>query len=245
MMSTPLKGVTRVKRDQRSGFTLIELLVVIAIIAILAAILFPVFAQARQKAQQTGCASNLKQVGLAWNMYCQDWDERTPGFTGGYCTFPGSTDPGWACLILPLIPPPKWYIDPTRALLYPYLKNGQMAKCSVASPNVWNLPNIGAYGYNHFYLVWAGKKVTGGQAQITEGTSYVTLPMIKNPSETVCFMDYVDMIVYPPPFGDGRTKGELGSRHNDGWNVLWVDGHVKWYKDPSDINKYTYLWDLE
>src|ERR1043166_5831286 len=62
-------------RHLRSGFTLIELLVVIAIIAILAAILFPVFAQARDKARQTACLSNAKQIGLAVNMYVQDYDE--------------------------------------------------------------------------------------------------------------------------------------------------------------------------
>jgi prepilin-type N-terminal cleavage/methylation domain-containing protein len=63
----------------RKGFTLIELLVVIAIIAILAAILFPVFARAREKARQTSCVSNLKQVALASLMYTQDYDECPPG----------------------------------------------------------------------------------------------------------------------------------------------------------------------
>jgi prepilin-type N-terminal cleavage/methylation domain-containing protein len=63
---------------QRGGFTLIELLVVIAIIAILAAILFPVFAQAREKARQTTCVSNLKQIGTAFMMYVQDYDETYP-----------------------------------------------------------------------------------------------------------------------------------------------------------------------
>jgi prepilin-type N-terminal cleavage/methylation domain-containing protein len=63
---------------RRNGFTLIELLVVIAIIAILAAILFPVFAQAREKARQTQCLSNMRQMGLAVQMYLQDFDERFP-----------------------------------------------------------------------------------------------------------------------------------------------------------------------
>src|SRR4051812_1089206 len=63
---------------RRAGFPLIELLVVIAIIAILAAILFPVFAQAREKARSAGCLSNQKQIALAWTMYAQDYDETSP-----------------------------------------------------------------------------------------------------------------------------------------------------------------------
>src|ERR671916_3232132 len=69
-------------RTKRNGFTLIELLVVIAIIAILAAILFPVFAQAREKARQASCLSNVKQIGLAAMMYVQDYDETYPGGPG-------------------------------------------------------------------------------------------------------------------------------------------------------------------
>src|SRR5881392_1671009 len=65
-------------RWRKSGFTLIELLVVIAIIAILAAILFPVFAKARETARSASCKSNLKQIATGWMMYVQDYDERTP-----------------------------------------------------------------------------------------------------------------------------------------------------------------------
>ena len=65
-------------RRQKRGFTLIELLVVIAIIAILAAILFPVFSRARESARKTACLSNMKQIGTALMMYCQDWDEAFP-----------------------------------------------------------------------------------------------------------------------------------------------------------------------
>jgi len=75
----------------RRGFTLIELLVVIAIIAILAAILFPVFAKAREKARQSSCLSNMRQLGTALRMYCQDYDERYPLF--GY-VIPGFSVPG-------------------------------------------------------------------------------------------------------------------------------------------------------
>ena len=106
---------------QRSGFTLIELLVVIAIIAILAAILFPVFAQAREKARQAGCQSNLKQLGTAFLMYAQDYDEQlpSPGGTAG-------VNAAWD------------YIDNNGVspVLDPYIKNR-----SKGAQSVWNCPD--------------------------------------------------------------------------------------------------------
>jgi prepilin-type N-terminal cleavage/methylation domain-containing protein len=80
--STLVRGVSPVV-SSRVGFTLIELLVVIAIIAILAAILFLVFSQAREKARQASCLSNMRQLGNAWAMYTTDYDDRTPG--AKYC----------------------------------------------------------------------------------------------------------------------------------------------------------------
>src|ERR1700712_6152221 len=98
-------GVRRsaIKTQTRQGFTLIELLVVIAIIAILAAILFPVFAQAREKARQASCVSNEKQLALAVLQYTQDYDERYPiGMTSGGADW-GDINNYWVGKILPYI----------------------------------------------------------------------------------------------------------------------------------------------
>ena len=109
---------------RRIGFTLIELLVVIAIIAILAAILFPVFAQAREKARQTACLSNQKQIGFAINMYAQDYDEILPAVGWyGVCGPPGDTNPNdatdqyWSGMA-------AWPIASA-----PYIKNWQIFAC--------------------------------------------------------------------------------------------------------------------
>ncbi len=113
----------------RKGFTLIELLVVIAIIAILAAILFPVFAKAREKARQTSCLSNQKQLALGILMYAQDYDEWTP--IAFY---------GWAY--------PTW-----RDVVVPYIKNAQIHQCPSDS-TVWGTPHNGSYGLNSEW--WGG-----------------------------------------------------------------------------------------
>lgn len=130
---------------RRKAFTLIELLVVIAIIAILAAILFPVFAQAREKARQTSCTSNLKQIGLAFRMYIQDYDERTlqnnPKNTNGFAagdTFGQQGSGGQSFQ----------YNGWISNGLIPYVKNQLIYQC----------PSINSTG---FYDPWNGGKVGG------------------------------------------------------------------------------------
>ncbi len=117
------------KQSRFSGFTLIELLVVIAIIAILAAILFPVFAQAREKARQTSCISNQKQIGLAFNMYVQDYDEQTPAAFAAITTPEAplfASDSGNAAWVIPY-----------DMQLLPYIKNEQVFACPSDSTTGW------------------------------------------------------------------------------------------------------------
>jgi prepilin-type N-terminal cleavage/methylation domain-containing protein len=124
------------KDRRRNAFTLIELLVVIAIIAILAAVLFPVFAQAREKARQTACLSNLKQIGTALSMYMQDYDERLPDRRDLKNTLPGGYRP-WATW-----PPSDPRCGWAAVVLDPYIKNGGIWSCPSTSGRMANAVQV-------------------------------------------------------------------------------------------------------
>ena len=129
---------------RQKAFTLIELLVVIAIIAILAAILFPVFATAREKARQTSCASNEKQLGLAFMQYVQDYDETFPGGDLYGVQYMGPGD-GWAMQI------------------WPYLKSLQVLSC----PSDPNIKSPGMLSYECNINIMAGAGTTGAGNQLS------------------------------------------------------------------------------
>lgn len=189
---------------KRRGFTLIELLVVIAILAILAAILFPVFARAREKARQTTCLSNLKQLGTALQMYVQDYDGMTPPHNDD----DGST--GW-----------RWFQFPI--LLTPYTKNYQILRCP--SDQGWTRPETGATGR------WASYPVNHAvparsDAQFEAPAETIVLVDgqdgdlgLDNDSARPDHPDYSHVDAY--------------YRHNDGMNVNFYDGHAKWYRPES------------
>jgi prepilin-type N-terminal cleavage/methylation domain-containing protein/prepilin-type processing-associated H-X9-DG protein len=211
-------------RRQR-GFTLIELLVVIAIIAILAAILFPVFAKAREAARGAMCASNARQIGTAWMMYAQDYDERvTPG---GYWCCPGA---GWQKEW-------RWYgsfdnagvFRDQEALLYPYIRNGALKACPSRPPIGRAQDDSLGYAYNDRYL--APNTVIGWPpTQIITNT--VSLAAIQSPAETVVFHDSARFVrgqlqSTPHPCPPSRGGSCFHGRHNEMGVVVWADGHVK------------------
>lgn len=208
---------------RRTGFTLIELLVVIAIIAILAAILFPVFAKAREKALATACLSNTKQIALALNMYCQDYDQMLP--------FEYSDN----------------YTQDWPVFLQSYVKNMGIFACPswpctpcYLSPHSGRVVGYGAT-YPHFLFRPGYPKNTG---ELAAGTPWIkALPEFNYPAEqmyacdtrTAWHVEGDDPSIYCPFCFHGRyggvyDDGQVADRHNGGLNVVFMDGHSKWMK---------------
>jgi prepilin-type N-terminal cleavage/methylation domain-containing protein/prepilin-type processing-associated H-X9-DG protein len=183
----------------RRGFTLIELLVVIAVIAILAAILFPVFAQAREKARQASCQSNLRQYATATAMYVQDYDE----------TFPMASYLSGTCIATFY-----WAVNP-------YVKNAAVTQCPTAPQAMDivtmfsgfaagacpNTPRFNSYSTNLDLF-------TDGFARIPPPS----LAAVVMPAETVALYDG-DVIA-------NQTQ-PVQARHSSNFDALFVDGHVK------------------
>jgi prepilin-type N-terminal cleavage/methylation domain-containing protein/prepilin-type processing-associated H-X9-DG protein len=217
------------KRER--GFTLIELLVVIAIIAILAAILFPVFAQAREKARQASCLSNTKQMGHALMMYCQDYDE-TIVMNG----WSGNNGPRWP------------------DLLQPYLKNDGVLLCPSASRSQFNtgastggkdydgwttsFARLVAYTINNVYYnnaTWGRLFEQGSPGPATLGSIEDVVGTVfsgdgSGPQvpDTSSYRVRLDMTLTPPRIKS--SQGDFVARHSGGLNLTFFDGHAKWLK---------------
>jgi prepilin-type N-terminal cleavage/methylation domain-containing protein/prepilin-type processing-associated H-X9-DG protein len=218
----------------RSAFTLIELLVVIAIIAILAAILFPVFAQAREKARQTSCLSNTKQLATATLMYVQDYDE----------TFPPAAyvGPRPVAVANPVVLPAGGpSVLTVYDLLQPYIKNIDIFNCPSYKPGLdwynrlgplWSgvfryvgyVPNFGLFGDN----LCGG----GGFPALKGGyTPALSLAAANFPADTVMFFDGTHRNeAAAPTVRLGAQNFLMDARHSDGGNVNFADGHSKWFR---------------
>jgi len=213
--------------QSKKGFTLIELLVVIAIIAILAAILFPVFAKARDKARQATCTSNLKQIGLAAMQYAQDYDEFLPHSGTAYQC--GSAMPNWKELIAPYVG-----VSPTaKNLESGVFRCPSQPNKSCGNAGYGDGGKYGGYGWNFLYM--------GNAASTSSLTAWVNLAKDPGPSTTIMAGETSDyyasagdtsnavraFYIYASPAASEGNKF-VCHRHNDGGNFIWADGHVTW-----------------
>jgi prepilin-type N-terminal cleavage/methylation domain-containing protein/prepilin-type processing-associated H-X9-DG protein len=218
------------RRRNQEGFTLIELLVVIAIIAILAAILFPVFAAARESARQTKCLSNLKQISLAILMYVDDNDNYPVQWASH----------GW---------PHAFYS------IYPFLKNGAIFLCPTAKAkgemNTVKTSNP-PQQYGLYWTSYASNAFFDYPSYYIDSSVKTVAPdMVKSPCKCVLAIDNVDPGEWTSYSGcegraviwyhnDGAGFGimntrQRGTRHNGGFNLAFADGHSKWMKWTPDL----------
>lgn len=242
------------RRSQWStGFTLIELLVVIGIIAILAAILFPVYAGAREKARQLSCMSNLRQLGTGISLYVQDYDESFPAYD--YTSTEWGIGP-WGARGLNV----SHYSSGNRWIpeLLAYVKSPQMFVCPSdadrsrnESIGFWQTPFPVSYGPNTLFFTPGGRN--GGPS------NSVTLASVEEPTQKYLLgdcataygfdMENIANLRYPN-YGPTRalknwtpsqfvragkvalvdTPVDAVARHSEGTNILFADGHVKWLR---------------
>jgi prepilin-type N-terminal cleavage/methylation domain-containing protein/prepilin-type processing-associated H-X9-DG protein len=220
------------EKRHTKGFTWIELLIVIAIIAILAAILFPVFARARENARRASCQSNLKQSALGMMMYTQDYDERMPYGWSGYSLYLNGSSPyAWA------------------DSLQPYLKSTQVLQCpsETNSPNTvvgYNgaTPSAVRPGYSDYFMNIAAQNISDAAFNspsltilLGDGDNGNSNNNFDGCSDNPANQDYA-------PFGSACSTSQsyivdpytlsapAPGRHLDGANYAFVDGHVKWLK---------------
>ena len=202
---------------RRRGFTLIELLVVIAIIAILAAILFPVFAKAREKARQASCQSNLKQIGLALLMYASDYDGQITMHVNMF----GAGLPDLAAARL------YWWMY----TLQPYMKNEQLLICPSYGQFIERSECRGHHGQYGGYVgtcrVWQGPK---------------KLDSLKRPANTVLVFDAMCRTCNMAGAGScWAGEYDCWHPHNDQSNHVFADGHVKTLKPSRAWDYRAYL----
>ncbi len=219
-----------ITRSRSGAFTLIELLVVIAIIAILAAILFPVFARARENARRSSCQSNLKQIGLGLIQYAQDYDEKN-------VMYQDNNNVPW------------------EGVIQPYIKSTQLFKCSsnTATRNLYGTPNT-TYNIPAIpvsYNINAGDEGTTGQGMggarpFTGKDKTVSLAAIGSVATTIAVCETNDQW---DPKADNSAYLSNTANAKDNFqshlgmtNFLFVDGHVKSLKPSATATSTVNMW---
>jgi prepilin-type N-terminal cleavage/methylation domain-containing protein len=226
-----------VSMRRRSAFTLIELLVVIAIIAILAAILFPVFAQAREEGRQAVCFSNLKQLGLAMHMYTQDYDEKFPTIDP-----PPAGKHRWDWAILPYVKAPGLYTCPSHT----------------------RDKSVSSYSVNVVLTTGIKFGNQNGQPVVAEwnvdGLNPKSEAMVKSPSNVIMMMDantegntrpigaanlHYRFATYPKG-NKNYDSSTFDYKHLGGDNFVMVDGHARWFRTKTFLDQapfdQVYTW---
>ena len=228
------------KITSHRAFTLIELLVVIAIIAILAAILFPVFAQAREKARSASCLSNTKQFALATLMYVQDHDE----------TFPQSV---YSMDNRILMPGTGDRVFTGYEAIMPYMKSVDIIVCPSQRPGIdfaailapLGLRTSGVFRYASYAMNFAVFQDPALPPGLFENDPCLTLGGVPEPANTTMFYDskytpFGGRPAYPecsaPASAFDWTNFAGDARHSEGLNVNFVDGHSKWYGRRGSIS---------
>jgi len=211
-------------RFDKGGFTLIELLVVIAIIAILAALLFPVFQKIRENARRAACASNLKQLSIAFVQYTQDNDEILPGATDGRTG--ENVTGGWVFYSAFGISPLPAVFDVTRGSLYPYVKSRQVYVCPDDARSRTSGDSYEVNSCAEAPAVDPQPRPGKSLAAFDAPASFMLLG-----EEDADFQEHLTGSAndgYLSLFFDDAVS----NRHTGGSNVAFVDGHFKWYRFP-------------
>lgn len=233
------------------GFTLIELLVVIAIIAILAAILFPVFARAKEKALQTTCLSNVRQLGIAMIEYAGDWDGVFP-YSGG--TQPGKPADWWEASWVRTYEAFDIHVD--QGSLWPYVKDRKIYTCPLDIKRRRSDGTLFPLSYIMNDELSMNRDRPGGCSQ----------DEVRSPALVILLLEEDDLSYDGNGANDGRfcprgdavpddtwdpnsertggptdkVAGTLSKRHRSGGNYFYVDGHAKWHEPRGIQNRADY-----